>query len=304
MILALKRLYANPYLVLSSASLLWAGNSIIGKVAIGEISPMTLTCLRWLAVMAILAVFFRRDVWIAARSLAPRWPWMMAMGALGYTAFNALLYLSAYHTSATNMTMLQGSLPVMVLAGGALITRTAIGRLQGAGTILTLLGVVVIASGGDVERLARLQFNIGDLYVLIACILYAGYTLALRQRPPVSGFHLFAGFAFAALLAAIPLIVWEIESGQWFPPTTKGWLILAYVAIGPSLLAQLFYIRGVDLIGPARAGLFVNLIPVFGALMAVIFLGEPFAGVELVALLLVTGGIAIAEIGKQRVPIA
>ena len=108
-------------------------------------------------------------------------------------------------------------------------------------------------------------------------------------------------YAFAALIAALPLIAYEIAVGDWFALTVKGWLILGYVALGPSLLSQIFYIRGVELIGPARAGLFVNLIPVFGAAMAVGLLGEPFSWSEVTALLLVTSGIAVAEVGKRAV---
>ena len=295
----LRPLFDNAYVVLPAASLMWAGNSIIGKLAIGEVTPMTMTFLRWFFVCAILALFYRREARAALPVLAPRWKWLVAMAGLGYTAFNALLYAAAHHTSGVNLTMLQASIPVFVLAGSVLVLRSRVGLLQGLGTALTLVGVAVVATGGDLERLTGLRFNIGDLYVLIACAFYAGYTLGLRARPPLSGFGLFIGFAAVAMLVSAPLLAWEIAGGAVFWPTARGWAIMAYVTICPSLLSQIFYIRGVELIGPARAGLFINLIPVFGALMALAILGEPFGWDEVLAAALVFGGIAMAEAGKR-----
>jgi drug/metabolite transporter (DMT)-like permease len=293
------RLYASPYLILPFTSLLWAGNSIVGKLAIGEIAPMTLTSLRWVAVCLFLWVLRGPETWAAYRALRPRWHWVALMGMLGYTSFNALLYVAAYHTSAVNITILQGSLPVFIIAGGFLVFRTKIGWLQIAGTIVTVLGVAVVASGGDPTRLAAFHFNGGDLYIIAACILYAAYSQGLRNRPDVSGIALFTGFATAALVASIPLISIEIARGDAIWPTPFGWLLLAFVAIGPSFLCQVLYMRGIELIGPARAGLFINLIPVFGALLAVVVLNEPFGLHHGLALALVLGGIVLAEIGRK-----
>jgi drug/metabolite transporter (DMT)-like permease len=299
MINPFRRLSRNAYLMLVAAAMMWAGNSIIGKMAIGEVTPMTLTFMRWFLVCAILAVFYRREAAAAWPVLRPRWRWVAAMAVLGYTVFNALVYAAAHHTSGVNLTMLQSSIPVMVLLGGAVVFRTRVGGLQALGTALTVVGVLVVASGGDIARILRLAFNVGDLYVLIACALYAGYTLGLRQRPAISGFGLFIGFAAVAMVSSLPLLVWEMAAGDFFWPSLGGWAILAYVTLCPSLLSQIFYIRGVELIGPARAGLFINLIPIFGAVMAVFVLGEPFGWQEVAAAALVFGGIFVAETGKR-----
>jgi drug/metabolite transporter (DMT)-like permease len=295
----LRRLSGNAYLMLVAATMMWAGNSIIGKVAIGEVTPMTLTFMRWFLVCVILALFYREEAATAWPVLRPRWRWVVAMSVLGYTVFNALVYAAAHHTSGVNLTMLQSSIPVMVLIGAAIMFRTRIGGLQALGTVLTVVGVLVVASGGDIERILRLGFNVGDLYVLIACALYSGYTLGLRKRPATSGLELFIGFAVVAMVSSLPLLVWEMAAGEFFWPSLVGWAILAYVTLCPSLLSQIFYIRGVELIGPARAGLFINLIPIFGAVMAVLVLGEPFGWQEVAAAALVFGGIAVAEAGKR-----
>jgi drug/metabolite transporter (DMT)-like permease len=147
--------------------------------------------------------------------------------------------------------------------------------------------------------LTHLAVATGDIWMLIACLFYAGYTLSLRQRPKVPGLVFFAAMAGVAFLISLPLLIAEIMAGHGYWPTPRGWLILGYVAIGPSFLAQLFFMRGVELIGPGRAGVFVNLVPVFAALLAVQILSEPFAWYHGLALVLVLGGIALAEKGKR-----
>jgi drug/metabolite transporter (DMT)-like permease len=185
-----------------------------------------------------------------------------------------------------------------VLVGAFAVYRIAVTPLQAVGVCLTMIGVVTIASGGDPGRLAALQINLGDLLMVVAGLLYASYTLGLRKRPPVSALGLFAFMAFAAFLAALPMVLVEAALGQFQWPTPLGWLIVALVTVFPSLLAQIAFIQGVTLIGPGRAGIFVNLVPVFASIMAVIFLHEPFEPFHAVALSLVLGGIWLSERGK------
>jgi drug/metabolite transporter (DMT)-like permease len=158
--------------------------------------------------------------------------------------------------------------------------------------------VVVIAAQGDLAKLMALAFNSGDILMILASALYAGYTVGLRQRPHVSGVSMLAAMAVAAFLTSLPLMIWEVMSGGFLWPGGGGLLVLAFVALGPAFIAQLTFMRGVELIGPGRAGVFVNLVPVFGAIMAVVILSEPFALYQVLALLLVVGGIAIAQRGS------
>jgi drug/metabolite transporter (DMT)-like permease len=136
--------------------------------------------------------------------------------------------------------------------------------------------------------------------IFIAAVLYAGYTIGLRERPRVSGLSLLAGMALAAFVTSVPLMIWEIAAGGFIWPTPAGYATLVYVALGPAFVSQILFMRGVELIGPGRAGVFVNLVPAFGAIMAVVILGEPFAVYHVVALSLVVGGIAIAQQGSAR----
>jgi len=290
----------NPILLLALTALIWAAHAVVGRLAVGQIAPMTLTCARWaLAVGPIVWAArgtLRRDL----ETLRPRWLFVGAMGALGFTAFNALFYAAAHHTGALNLSIIQGAIPALVLIGARIAFGVRITGMQALGTLATMIGVVVIAAQGDWSRLATFAFNSGDLLILIACVFYAFYTLGLRTRPDVSGLGFLAAMAFAALLTSIPLMIIEIVKGDFIWPTRQGLLLLVFAALGPAFLAQVLYMRGVQLIGPGRAGVFVNLVPLFGALMAILLLGEPFAAYHLLALALVVGGIAIA----QRAPAA
>ena len=288
-------LAGQPYLLLMLTTLMWSGHAVAGRLAVGQISPMTLTLLRWVAVCAVLLVVGWRQIAADWPLLAQRWTSVLWMGALGYTGFNSLFYLAAYHTMAVNIAILQGSIPVFVLLGALLFHRTPVGLWQAVGFALTTLGVAAVAGRGEVETLRTLAFNIGDVWMLIACFLFAAYTLGLRNRPRVSGLTFLAATSAAALLTSLPLLAVEMIRGATPWPTLQGWAILLYVALFPSLLAQLFYMRGVELIGPGRAGLFVNLVPVFGPLLSVVILGEPFAVYHAVGLALVLGGIFLAE---------
>lgn len=288
----------RAYLLLTFTALCWGANAVFGRMAVGEISPMALVTARWMGVSVLLALFahghLRRD-WPVLR---PHLPFLAAMGALGFTSFNALFYVSAHYTTAVNIGIIQGAIPMFILLGAFAAYRTRITGLQAVGVVLTMTGVAIVGSSGSLARLAALAVNFGDVLLIAACILYAGYTVALRKRPPASALGLFAVMAFAAFLASLPLVFAEISFGRFQWPTMTGWVIVALVTLFPSFLAQIFFIQGVTLIGPGRAGIFVNLVPVFASILAVILLNESFEIFHAIALALVLGGIWLSERGK------
>jgi drug/metabolite transporter (DMT)-like permease len=289
--------WANPILLLVLTTLIWAAHSIVGRLAVGQIGPMTLTCLRWAVALVPILIAARHSLRRDWPALRARWVYLGLMGATGYTAFNALFYVAAHHTSALNLSIIQGAIPALVLIGARSFLGVRFSTLQALGAVITMLGVIVIAAQGDPARLEVLAFNSGDVMMVVAAALYAGYTVGLRQRPNIAGVSMLAAMAVAAFVTSVPLMIWEIVSGGFVWPTAGGFLVLAFVALGPAFISQLMFMRGVELIGPGRAGVFVNLVPVFGAIMAVVILGEPFAVYHVLALLLVVGGIAIAQRG-------
>ena len=266
----------RAYLLLTLTALCWGANAVLGRLAVGEISPMALVSLRWLGALGLLVAFahaqVRRD-WPAIRE---RLPFVAAMGAIGFTVFNALFYVAAHWTTAVNIGIIQGSIPVLVLIGAFAAYRTRVTRLQVTGVLVTMLGVAIVAFGGQLARLATLALNIGDVLMIAACVLYAGYTLGLSRRPPVSPLSLFTGIAAAAFVSSLPLVLAEAALGRFQWPTPAGWVILGLVTLFPSFVAQISFIQGVALIGPSRAGVFVNLVPVFASILALLVLGEPF----------------------------
>ena len=290
----------RAYLLLTLTALCWGANAVLGRLAVGEISPMALVSLRWLGALGLLVAFahaqVRRD-WPAIRE---RLPFVAAMGAIGFTVFNALFYVAAHWTTAVNIGIIQGSIPVLVLIGAFAAYRTRVTRLQVTGVLVTMLGVAIVAFGGQLARLATLALNIGDVLMIAACVLYAGYTLGLSRRPPVSPLSLFTGIAAAAFVSSLPLALAEAALGRFQWPTPAGWVILGLVTLFPSFVAQISFIQGVALIGPSRAGVFVNLVPVFASILALLVLGEPFEPFHGLALGLVLGGIWLSERGTPR----
>jgi drug/metabolite transporter (DMT)-like permease len=181
--------------------------------------------------------------------------------------------------------------------------RTGVSTAQVIGFAMTLGGVALTAAHGDLTTLLQLGLNRGDGLMLIAVAAYSVYTIFLRWKPPLDWRTLMAIPALGATLTAVPLLIWENTQGAVQLPDNYGWLIAFYTAIFASLLAQILYIKGVEAIGANRAGLFINLVPVFGTLLSVALLGERLQAFHLIALTLALGGIAIAERGRpQRAP--
>ncbi len=291
---------SRAYLLLTFTSICFGANTTFAKLLVGEASPMVVVALRWLLVVLLIAAFNAKTLLQDWPRLRPHLGFLFAMGALGFASFNALFYMSAHHTTAVNMGIIQGMMPALVLAGAWLAYRTPARRLQWLGAAVTLAGVAVVVSAGEAERLLRLRFNYGDLLVALAVVLYTGYTLGLRRRPESTALGLFAVLAASAFLASLPMVAAEAWLGEFQAPSPQGWVVIALVALLPSFLAQVLFIRGVEIIGPGRAGIFINLSPVFAAMIAVAYLGEDFHLYHGLALSLVLGGIGLAEWRAER----
>jgi drug/metabolite transporter (DMT)-like permease len=290
----------EAYALLTFTAAAWGGNAVAGRLVVGEVSPMVVTSLRWAIVAVVLLVLRPLQLVTAWPALRRSWRKIAVMAACGFSIFNALFYLSAHYTTGVNIAILQGAIPVFVVIGAVVLFGSRLGPIQVCGIAATLIGVAVVATQGHLATLAAFRLNFGDGLMILACLLYAGYTLALRDRPDVPALAFFTALAAIAFLTSLPLVAYEMAAGtvQW--PTAKGWAILLYIALFPSFLAQLSFMRGVRLIGPGRAGLFANLVPIFGAFLAVLILQESFGLFHLAALVLVIGGILVAETSERR----
>ena len=290
-----KSLYNQPYLLLTVTSFCWGANAVAGRMSMGEISPMVVVFLRWVFVSTILVAIYHQQIRDSWSIIRPRLLQLALMGGIGFTCFNSFLYLAANNTTAINIGIIQGAVPVMVLIGMFLVFSARITLVQIIGTIITILGVIFLAARGNIQNLAELKISYGDGLMVIACVFYSAFTVSLKKRPPLSGMVLMTMLAIFACIASIPGMFFEMfsETIQW--PTNKGWLIMVFITFFPSLLAQVCFLRGVELIGPARAGIFVNLVPIFAAILAVIVLGESFQIFHAISLVLVLGGIYVAE---------
>lgn len=292
----------KAYLYLVIATLSWGGNAVAGKLAVGHISPMMLTFWRWAFAVAIIFAIsvpqLRKD-WPVVRK---RLPILIFYGVVGYTTFNAVLYTALEYTTAINVAIEQAGIPMLIFLINFMLFRTRVSVAQIFGFSLTLIGVALTTSHGDLASLLELTMNFGDALMLIAVVAYAIYTVSLRWKPMIDWRTLMAIPALFALLTTVPLVVWEHGNDATVWPDATGWVIVLYTALFASLLAQVLYIKGVEGIGPNRAGLFINLIPVFGTLLSVVIIGENLQLFHVAALVLVLGGIAIAEKGKPASP--
>ncbi|KZK92198.1 putative DMT superfamily transporter inner membrane protein [Pseudovibrio sp. Ad5] len=288
-------LYSRPMLLLVLTTLMWSGNAVASQLAVGHVSPMVIVFLRWGIVAALMSLIAWRDLVASWADIRPHLISIALMAAFGFSGFNGLFYLAAHNTTAVNMGILQGSIPMIVVIGAYFLFGARVTLIQFIGILLTLLGVFVVASQGSLQVLLNLHINPGDALMLVAAVFYAGYTLALRNRPKVPALAFFAMMAFVASLVSLPMLAVEYSQETLVWPSVQGWLVILYISLCPSFLAQIFYMRGVELIGPNRAGVFVNLVPVFASVMAIVLLGEVFAFYHGAALALVLGGIWIAE---------
>ena len=288
-------IYNRPVVLLLLTNVMWSGNTVAGRLAVGEMSPMVITCFRWLITFTVLLTLFGREAAAEWHKVRGRWAYFLMMGLFGFTAFNAIFYYVARFTSGINMSIIQAAIPVFVLIGTFVWKRLPVYGVQIVGLLLSLAGIVVVATKGEIGAMSGISFNIGDLMLLVACLFSAFYALALADRPPSAGLSFFVFLSAGAFATSIPMIVTEYALGALQLPTLKGWIILLYIAFFPSMIAQIFFIRGVELIGAGRAGIFQNLTPILGSLMAVAFLNEQFGLYHAVSLSLVLGGIFIAE---------
>jgi drug/metabolite transporter (DMT)-like permease len=294
----------QPYLLLLLAPLFWGGNVVAAKLVVGEIDPYLLLASRCVLATAVILPFAWRFLGADWPVIRRTWLLLMAYGAIGYALFNVFLYVGLQTTTGVNSAIEQASLPMLILGANFIVFRVRARLLQIVGVLLAIFGVILTATHGDPTRILTLDVNTGDGFVILACLAYTGYTLALRFRPKMHIMSFMAvSFSGAAITGVIMLAVFGGGLGQ--VATLAGasptvWAVIAYVAIFPSMFSQVAYARGVELVGANRAAPSHNLIPVFGTLGSVVILGERLEAYHFVAAVIIIAGIVLAEWAARR----
>ena len=294
------RLTPTAAALLTLPPLLWAANAVVGRLAVPLISPVTLNFLRW-----VLAFFILLPLagWVlrSGAGLWLHWRRFALLGLLGVGAYNALQYLALQTSTPLNVTLVASSMPLWMLSIGRLFFGAAVSRQQVLGVLLSMAGVALVLARGDLAQLARLRLVPGDLYILAASICWAWYSWLLSRKAEPDAIR--ADWAAFLLAQMVYGLMWSgaFAAGEWAVGAghlSWGWplaAILAFVAIGPAVLAYRCWGVGVQRAGPAVAGFFLNLTPVFAALMSTLFLGEAPRWYHAVAFGLIVAGIIVSS---------
>lgn len=293
-----RRRQASPYLLLALTPLLWAGNWVLARVIVQDLSPIVLTAARWTLATLLLVVIARRDLapLPSRRDLAR----MALLGWVGIAGYTVIQYMALEHTTAINGSLVFSTNPVVTVLLAALWLRERIGWRQVAGALLSMAGVaIILTGGGGAWQFARL--NPGDLLVVFSTLLWALYSLLGRL---VLDRHSPLVVTTWAALASLPAlwIAAAVDLGQRpLPPLTAlHGLSLVYMAVFPSLLGFVWWYVGVRALGAGVASIFGNLLPVYTAALSVLFLGETVAAAHLAGGLAVVTGVVLAT-GAGRV---
>ncbi|MFV0480816.1 MAG: DMT family transporter [Campylobacteraceae bacterium] len=279
--------------------LFWAGNFVVGRAIRDEIPPLALSFGRWSIAFLVLLPFaikyIKRDY-----KLYIKHKWLvLKMAIFGIAGFNTLVYLGLHSTTAINAILLNSFIPILIILFGALFFKQTTFKNQIIGMSLSFIGVFVIILHGNFANLLTLTFSKGDIIVFLAMVCWAFYTLWVRELPrEINQIGLLETQITIALLFLLPFVIFEASLG--FAPiwSRASVLSLLYVGIVPSVLAYIFYILAVVKFGSIRAGGFIHLMPVFGTILSIIFLGEKLYAFHIVGILIILIGLFIS--GKKK----
>ena len=285
----------SPYVLMLLTMCFWAGNGVVAKAAIAGVPPAALAFWSWVIGVIVLTPFALPHV-LARRDLVlGNWLKLVLIGVLGMNVFFHLFYNALTFTSAINATLIGTTIPAMIVALSWLLYREAISWRAAFGSIVAFLGVVVVIVRGDIAVLMAFGFNSGDLLMVLAVASWAFYTVLLRHAPPgLNPLAMLWVFAVAGVIINGVIYATEVFSPMAFALSWGNVMMIAYVAIFPSVLAFVFYNAGVKALGPGIAGQFLYLTPILTAILAVVFLGETFELYHLVGLVVIVVGLYLA----------
>jgi drug/metabolite transporter (DMT)-like permease len=289
----------QPYLLLTLTAMFWSGNAIAGKFAVGHVSPALLTSMRWLFSVAIVLPFALPHLKKELPGLRPHLPFLFFLGSVGFAVFNNVMYLALHYTSAINVGILQGAMPLVVFVLNFALYRITTNSLKFVGFALTLMGIIITITNGNPLSIFKQSTNFGDLIMLVAIFSYGVYSVALRNKPKIHWLSFITILGCSAFITSLFFSLFEWHQGDIILPDTQAFVIIMFIVIFPSIIGQLFWIRGLELIGSNRGGIFINFVPIFSSIFAIILLGERFQFYHGLSLALVVGGVALAQTGEK-----
>lgn len=295
-----RSLWNSAWGLLIAANLFWAGNIVLARGLAGQVPPVALAYWRWTGAFVVAVGFawprLKTDLPVMLR----HWKMMLVLSATGIASYNTMSYIGLTSTTALNVLLLQSATPLIIIVWAYLLFRETPTIRQTLGVLLSLAGVAAIAGHGSMEVLAHLQLNRGDIWVLAGLAIYAFYCVALRKRPvvhPLSFLVVAMGIGSCLML---PFMLWEFASGARIHGDLPSYLGIAYTAVLPSFVAYLFFNRGVELIGAGPAGQSMHLMPLFGSVLAVLFLHERFQTYHALGIAMIAAGIVLASFAPAR----
>lgn len=284
------------YLLLTLVALFWSGNVVLGRGVIDQIPPLALNFWRWAGALAIMLPFSWRAFVMHRSAIKRDWKILSLLGLLGITGFNSLAYIAFQTTTAINAALINTLMPIMIVGMGIVGFRETLGPRRTLGLFVSFVGTLVILMRGDLTVLASLAFTEGDIWMLSGVLAYALYSVLLRFKPPeLDGIEFLAVVTAFGLVIMLPIYVAETILVAPMPvnPTSIG--MVAYVALFPSVLAYVFWNRGIAVVGASRASLFLHLMPVFTSALAIAFLGETLHTFHVIGMMLVFAGLLLTN---------
>lgn len=288
------------YLLLSLTALFWAGNFVLGRSMNLVISPIVMAELRWLLALLLISPFLLPKLKKNKDIILQHWRVLILLSVLSVACFNTFIYLGLTITTATNATILQSIIPIIILILSACWLKESVSKQQWLGVSISLSGVLVLITKGELSNLLDYTINKGDVYILIAVVFWAVYSILLRYRPAkLDGFTFFGVTVLVGSIVLLPFAI--IEHVYYSSPIIwqdSAVITIIYMAVFPSILAYLFWNKGVSELGAAKAGLFIHLMPFFGVVLSSYYLGEKVLPFHIAGILFILCGIYLAVFTK------
>ena len=286
----------KAYIFLVLCTLFWAGNFIVGKVAsLFEIPPFSLNFYRWLIAFIILFPFTYKKITENFCEIKKKIIPLSIMGFTSITIFNSVVYYSLNFTQVLNGVLMISTIPVLIIFFSSCFTNEKIKINQILGVITSLIGVLIIITKFQLNTLLSLNLNKGDLWILVAMISWATYSIMVKEKKiNLDPLALLQTLIFIGLIFLIPFYLYELHNAQFLKLNIPVLLTVGYVVIFAGIGAYIFWIGAIKIIGPSRSGVFLHLMPVFSSLMAIFLLGERLANFHIFGALFILTGIIVS----------